>query len=439
MIHITLISTIFLHSSSVAIDNTIIDGYTNRMSAFAGDSIELYLNAPWNKDAQPVRLFNLEGKVVAQYTMHVFPQQRSQEIPYQNGFGYKLTKRVAVPSLQSGIYLWENKVPFVIKCNNPKIIVLYSSNTENAYNSSGGKSLYGFNSSDNTASVIVSFLRPQWLPKHSEAFLRWMLKQDFQDVGYITDVDMDDYNAIRKSKVLIIAGHSEYWTLAARRNYDRYIKDGRNALVLSGNTMWWQVRYSENKDQLICYRKAELDPIKNSKLKTINWNEPSLNYPILPSLGVEFTRAGYGRKEDRGWNGYKILRSCPLLENTNLSKNDILFFASDELDGAPIVGIADGVPLLDYQLLGFVQAELIAYDLVSRAGVEGVATWIVCKPSKSSGVIINTASTDWCSDRGIGNNPHIQTITHTMITKLVNRTNVFSTEAQKYIVPAENF
>ena len=28
---------------------------------------------------------------------------------------------------------------------------------------------------------------------------------------------------------------------------------GGHALILSGNTMWWQVRYNEDKTKLICY------------------------------------------------------------------------------------------------------------------------------------------------------------------------------------------
>jgi hypothetical protein len=151
-----------------------------------------------------------------------------------------------------------------------------------------------------------------------------------------------------------------------------------------------------------------------------------LKYPILPSLGVEFPRAGYGRKGDKGWDGYKIVSRSPLLTNTRLAVNDILYFSSDEHDGAPLQGFSDGVPVLDNSVLGFARAEIIGYDLVSRGGIEGVATWIVYKATNSSGIVINTASTDWCSNSGIGVNQNIQSITFTMITKLVKKENVFS-------------
>lgn len=436
---LNLICSLFVTTSIISSGNVIIDGYTNRISAFPGDSIELYLSAARDVESQNIRLFDLNGKEVASCVMRVFRQERNKIKAYENGYGYKLTKRIAVPQLKSGVYLWENKIPFIIKSRNPNIVVVYPSNTENAYNCSGGKSLYGFNSSNREGATVVSFLRPLSVSQHAEAFLKWMITQNFVDVGYISDMDMDDYNSFRKCALLIIPGHSEYWTLPARKNFDHFVRAGKDALILSGNTMWWQVRYSDNGEQLICYRKTELDPIKNKKLKTINWNDSSLKYPILPSIGVEFPRAGYGRKDDHGWNGYKIVSRSPLLENAGLATDDILYFASDEQDGCPVSGFLNGVPMLDNSQLGFSRAELIGYDLVSRAGVQGIATWIVCQPTKSSGIIINTASTDWCSTGGIGSNPKIKIITHTMITKLLNHENVFSATPVEAIAPIENY
>ena len=65
---------------------------------------------------------------------------------------------------------------------------------------------------------------------------------------------------------------------------------------------------------------------------------------------------------------------------------------------------------------------------MSIGGKEGVATWIVFKPTISSGTVINTASTDWCAATGIGNNRDIQKITRNMISKLFNNDTVFSDE-----------
>jgi hypothetical protein len=412
----------------------IIDGYTNKLSAFPGDSIDLHLNASRISGSYHLTLHDLAGRHVYKIKIPVFPQTVSMSNPSEDGYGYKVTARICTPELPSGVYMWDDKIPFVIRARNPKITVVYSSNTVNAYCNAGGKSLYGFNSTEALASHKVSFLRPLPLSRHSEAFLTWMAAQNFQDVGYITDVDLEEYSGVKKSKLMIIAGHSEYWTLQARKNFDRFVHEGKNAMILSGNTMWWQVRYNKAKDQLICYRDALIDPIRSPKLKTVTWCEPSLQYPIYTSTGADFQNAGYGLKPDNGWDGYKITQESPLLEGTSLKKGDVLRCPSDELDGAPVTYVKDGTPIIDYQRLSFHKIEIVGYDLVWRAGKEGIATWIVYQPARSAGIVINTASTDWCSQRGIGVNSEIQKITRNMIQKLLKNENVFSAEGSMTVV-----
>jgi hypothetical protein len=59
---------------------------------------------------------------------------------------------------------------------------------------------------------------------------------------------------------------------------------------------------------------------------------------------------------------------------------------------------------------------------------ETAGTFIVMKRTSSSGIIINTASTDWCSRNGMGGESGdlIKKITFNAITKLLNGQPVFS-------------
>ena len=186
----------------------------------------------------------------------------------------------------------KKKVPFIVRASNPEIVVVYSSNTENAYCTAGGKSLYSYDTVTHKFAGVVSFLRPIHLPHHSTDFLKWFNTLDYKNVGYICDYDLDNYENFRNAKILMIPGHSEYWTRKARENFDRFVDEGKDAIILSGNTMWWQVRYSEKGDQLICYKSFEHDTIADPLQKTINWDQSVLRYPILNSIGVE---SGSGR------------------------------------------------------------------------------------------------------------------------------------------------
>jgi hypothetical protein len=406
-------------------ENVISDGYVNHLSVRPGDSLIVYINAFEKRDAYNLKLYDLKGDVVSKFQAAIFPQQKTKEEPWKNGFGYKPTLKIKVPDLKSGVYLWDNQIPFVVRATRPKIVIVYSSNTENAYCNAGGKSLYAYNSSDKISAATVSFLRPIPLPKHSESFLKWFCKQGFQDVGYITDADLDNYSEFKKAKLLLIVGHSEYWSLEARTNFDRYVNEGNNALILSGNTMWWQVRYNKKNNQLICYKTLP-DPEPSACLKTINWDNPILSYPIINSIGADFPHAGFGQKTDKGWDGYKIANpQSPLLKGLKFKKGDIIPLNSDEYDGTPITGFAGkNAPVVDNKLLGFEKIEIVGYDTTFRTK-DGLATWIVFQRSKKSGIVINTASTDWCSQRGMGST-EVKKITLTMIQLLLKKENVFS-------------
>jgi hypothetical protein len=147
--------------------------------------------------------------------------------------------------------------------------------------------------------------------------------------------------------------------------------------------MWWQVRYSADYTNMICYKDALLDPESDPLLKTINWDKDELHYSILSSIGADFSRGGYGLQDDAGWDGFKISTpGSPLLKGLWLKQGDTLSLPSGEYDGAPILGFdANGYPVLDSVQLNFKKIELIGFDKGSRAGKETIGTFIVFQVS----------------------------------------------------------
>ena len=61
------------------------------------------------------------------------------------------------------------------------------------------------------------------------------------DINFITDYDMDEPEYSLNSNIIVIVGHSEFLVRKARLNFDYHVDIGKNALILSGNTMWKQV------------------------------------------------------------------------------------------------------------------------------------------------------------------------------------------------------
>jgi hypothetical protein len=398
-------------------------GYCDQVSYVNGEKVEAFLHFTSAGSDCSLSIYDINGSVAFTVRSPRTPQAAIPPDASEKGFGYQLTVAFDLPpDLVSGVYTIEKKIPFIVRPSaSVDVLVVYPSNTVNAYALTGGKSLY---SPDRPPAV--SFHRPMVIQDFSKYCLNWFTTLPHITFGYIADRDLDDYTEMSRGRVIVLIGHNEYWTRIARQNFDRFTDNGGNALVLSGNTMWWQVRYSEH--QMICYKRWD-DPMEDPLLKTILWNDPRLHYPIIFSIGADFDLGGYGLRNDSGWDGYKIVSAeSPLLEGTNLKRGEILSCPTTEYDGAPIRHWSeDGYPELDLEAMGAVEGELIGFDHGYRFR-ETTGTFIVFRKTETSGVIINTGSTDWCSPRGMGGTggEKIRMITRNALVRLLNGQPVFS-------------
>ena len=262
----------------------LIDGYTDKISYFSNEKVKLYLNYK-QSSREDIYIYDASGALYFTLQTKVCPQKNTNTQPWKNGFDYKLTCEFELRDFKPGFYQIEKEISFVVKSDSKKrvITIVYPSNTINAYSNSGGKSLYKSNSTSKESDTVVSFLRPmnsRDANGNSSNFnvdlfsgiYKWLnenlLINDL--TNYICDQDLENKSNLDNSKLLIIVGHSEYWTRNARKNFDDFIQKGNNALIMSGNTMWWQVRFKNNNQQLICYRSVS-DPIIADTLKTIEW------------------------------------------------------------------------------------------------------------------------------------------------------------------------
>lgn len=404
------------------------EGYTDHQSYRAGSVVTAYLNGARELPSCRLDIYDVHGKLAFSVAAPLFAQAAPPADASVNGYGWRASVSFHLPAgLPSGVYLIEGKSPFVVKrADAPDVLVVYPTNTANAYAQSGGKSLYTTPGNPGA----VSFRRPIELAPRSAHCMQFFAALQGPRVGFAADEDLDDDATLAQTRLIVIAGHSEYWTRTARRNFDRFVDAGGRALVLSGNTMWWQVRYSADRTRLLCYKEEGRDPEPDPLLQTRTWNSTSLAYPIVASLGAEFPRGGYGRKADAGWDGYKIAAGAsPLLEGTGLRRGDILRVPTSEYDGAPLRGLdADGYPVLDIGRTHFERMELVGFDRGSRFDVETFGTFIVLQRNAGSGAIVHVASNDWCSDNGMGgrDGAKIQRITHNAVDRLLDGRSVFS-------------
>ena len=387
---------------------TIRDGYTDKTSYYPGENSVVYFNAS-STGSRIVYLKDIHSNNVVGVECNLETQEVGTQHPWKDGFGYKPTFTYEIPALKSGLYFWDGKIPFIIKDDSSKIVsssqvvVVLPTNTDVAYNNRGGKCFYPNSSSDNQKADTLSLHRPYMIQDRYLALLRWLWDQSDLSYSYIADMDMDEFGSISAADLIIISGHSEYWTRKARRNFDRFVDLGKPALVLSGNSMWWQVRYTPDREKLICHKLWESDSLSVDSLKTVLWTDDRLGYQIISSIGADFHHGGYGlRYDDNGWDGYKLITTDrPYLSGLNLHTGQIISMPSGEYDGTLVSGRdSNGFPIPDTAALGFFRMEIIGFDLGFRVH-ETIGTWIEFQKTVQSGVIINVGSIHWGSNDGI--------------------------------------
>lgn len=433
-----------------AIDH-ILNGYTDKLSYDPGDTVKVFLSANATLNTK-VYLFDIGLRKKDSLMANIYPQNMATVNPWEN-YGYNKTFSYVIPMhLGSGMYNFGDRIFFIVRNpnKNADITIVYPTNTEGAYNNAGGKSLYDFNSTGHHHANFVTFQRPldtyiiNEVQQQSRPFVSWLRSLHGYSIQYISDQDLDRYSEISHSKLLVVIGHSEYWTRAARQSFDQFVNSGHDAAIFSGNTMGWQVRYSPDNTKLICYKDSTTDPEPNRLLKTIEWAKPALSYSVLHSIGADWPHGAYGMYPPmQGNSGYTIMKpNSPLLHGTGLGFHHLLSCQSYEYDATLFSAYnAFGDPIIDSTTLGFCKIELIGYDYGEKTSAtlygnspKGYGTFIVFKKTPTSGIVVNTAFNTFTGKSptlGTGgvcgpDSGKVRLVVNNIFTKLLTHQNVFT-------------
>ncbi|MFZ1996062.1 MAG: N,N-dimethylformamidase beta subunit family domain-containing protein [Solirubrobacteraceae bacterium] len=167
----------------------------------------------------------------------------------------------------------QNYVVFVVRNDASTSDILYDlpSASYEAYNTWGCKSLYydkcgGANTiSGADRAVQVSFDRPldfgmmqtnRFFGPDMET-VQW-LEQEGYNVSYTDDIQTDQSpSTLLHHKIFLISGHSEYWSTATYNNIMAARNAGVSIVSLSGNTAYWNTRYTDSYRTLVCYKTVQ--------------------------------------------------------------------------------------------------------------------------------------------------------------------------------------
>jgi hypothetical protein len=194
--------------------------------------------------------------------------------------GYYVAKLVRAPP---GAPVAASDVPFIVRqdAKPSEALVVVPVNTWEAYNPWGGKSVYGVNSTNGVPAVEVSFDRPLAVDRPGYAaaqnsFLNWelplvrFLESEGVDVSYETDVDVDEAPAsLLQHRLVLVAGHSEYWTSGIRQAYETALAHGTNLAFMGANDGYWRVRYADERRTMVAYKEQAASDPEAKELTTL--------------------------------------------------------------------------------------------------------------------------------------------------------------------------
>jgi hypothetical protein len=391
------------------------------------------------------------------------------------------------------------------------VLFVLATNTWNAYNNWGGRSLY-------TGGHEVSFARP-WgrgmlvrpevdrddrkarprLPgeepdvdgdvyqafrfdhgfpgymgsagwfTYDRRFAEWAERAGFA-LDYAISSDLEQVAGLTDGYRLVVgAGHDEYWSSDGRDAVERFVATGGNYASLSGNTMFWQVRLEREGTSMVCHKYAaeQNDPVMSvdPTRMTGMWSDPRVARPERRFLGAASMfglYARFGRATARGVPGFVVYRDDHwLLDGTRLRYGDVLGadhgvvgyetvgtrYQLDDVNlpvavldpDVPYDALPDDVEIValtpasnlamgeypasiaaldDQGDLEFVAGRIYGGGPRAEAKVRhGNAALLACRPFGSDGgQVVTIGSTDWVF--GLPDDPHATTVTANVLRRL---------------------
>lgn len=369
-----------------------IEGYCGGLSHQPGDAVSLHVSSRSSRFSVTVERWGATRQTMWSSPDHPGPHHPVPPDADANGCGWPATLTIPTETTwPSGFYLVTltahdepdesrtSHAGFVLRAgpDRHRALLVLSTNTWNAYNTWGGRSLY-------TGGSQVSFARPfargilcrpaatrddrkarpvhtgetpdvdgtifqqyrtdnnypsaigstGWFT-HERRFVEWA-----EGAGYRFDYAISSDLEIRPDcldgyDLVIGVGHDEYWSAGQRQTLESFGADGGTIASFSGNTMFWQVRLTDTSRGLamIChkYRAHQTDPVVGTDQQgtmTGMWADPLVGQPEWSLLGAGSAfglYARFGAATPQGVGGFLVYRADHwMLAHTGLGYGDVL-------------------------------------------------------------------------------------------------------------------
>lgn len=170
---------------------------------------------------------------------------------------------------------------------------------------------------------------------HGRRFVEWA-EHSGHGFDYATSADLDHVpDALDGYDLVVSVGHDEYWSAGQRTAVENHVERGGNFVSFSGNTMFWQVRLERHDaaTNMVCHKYSAHtdDPVVTAghpEQMTGMWADPLVGRPEWSLLGAGSAFGLYhrfGNATARGVGGFVVYRPDHwLLDGTGLGYGDVL-------------------------------------------------------------------------------------------------------------------
>lgn len=169
--------------------------------------------------------------------------------------------------------------------------------------------------------------------KNAYPFIRWAEANGF-DLTYVDDVSVGRFPSLLLShRAVLVVGHGEYWSQSQRDRFDEARNHGVNLAFFSGNEAYWRVDHRPvgNPDYSVmwCFKAPANSPFIPSVLSAGSFGDPVLGSPTVLFREVgqpEGALVGVQYEDTAGFNAGAVLPSASqqaslpqIFENTGAS------------------------------------------------------------------------------------------------------------------------
>jgi methionine-rich copper-binding protein CopC len=269
-------------------DSSSIMGFTTDISVNQGGTVSFKISSAKSYTIAIYRIGYYQGlgaRLIASVTPTSVTSQPSCLSVAATGLidcgNWSVSATWTVPSTAvSGIYYAlltdsannQSHIPFIVRSDASQADIAFKTNdtTWAAYNDYGGNSLYYGNAPTGCGATNqytcgraykVSYNRPFNLQNEGSGYgtsnylwyaeypmVRW-LEANGYNVSYISSVDVERApSLLRNHKVILSAGHDEYWSGGERTALQSAAAAGVNIVSLTGNTGFWKTRWENSID-----------------------------------------------------------------------------------------------------------------------------------------------------------------------------------------------